>query len=303
MGDCGRGARIGAAGAVVWGAGTVALLVGGGGGTLLPVMLLLAAALAVPLAAPLHPALPGAAGAVAVAAAVPLAVALTLPPGLPAAALAVPWLGVATAGALLSLRWWLDGCGVVRTIWPAAACYLVVGAGWALADRAGLAPLGFGEPLVILTAIHFHYAGALTAVLVGCAHRRRPADRLVRVAGAASLLGPPLVAVGFALAPVAQIAGAAVLTAGLWALAWVTGRRIAPGAPPIARGLLVASALAVPIPMLLALQWAVGSVLGTPALSIPTMAATHGVANGVGFALLGVIGWRLAERASPAVVR
>jgi hypothetical protein len=48
--------------------------------------------------------------------------------------------------------------------------------------------------------------------------------------------------------------------------------------------------------MLLAVQWAVGHNLGTPALSIPDMVRFHGVANAVGFSLLGVLGWRLARR-------
>lgn len=59
------------------------------------------------------------------------------------------------------------------------------------------------------------------------------------------------------------------------------------------------SSLAVAGAMVLALQWALGFVYGLPALSIPTMVATHGLANAFGFALLGVLGWRRALRMDP----
>jgi hypothetical protein len=47
------------------------------------------------------------------------------------------------------------------------------------------------------------------------------------------------------------------------------------------------------VPMLLAVSWALGEVTSLPALSIPQMAATHGVVNAVGFSACGVVGWRL----------
>ncbi|HEV2195284.1 MAG TPA: YndJ family transporter [Candidatus Acidoferrum sp.] len=43
--------------------------------------------------------------------------------------------------------------------------YALVGALWLLASRMGLRPVGFHEPIVLLTAVHFHYAGLMAAVL------------------------------------------------------------------------------------------------------------------------------------------
>jgi len=79
----------------------------------------------------------------------------------------------------------------------------------------------------------------------------------------------------------------------------VTLRRIRRMADGAAAVLLTIAACSVLVGMVLAVQWALGSTLGTPALSIPAMAATHGVLNGLGFALCGVLGWRLhtAQRA------
>ena len=46
----------------------------------------------------------------------------------------------------------------------AAFLYLPIGATWALADRLGMHPMGFQSTIVLLTAVHFHYAGFLLLV-------------------------------------------------------------------------------------------------------------------------------------------
>jgi hypothetical protein len=281
-------------------------------------MLALAVVVVLPGAVPLHPALPRGAARWALGLGAPLALALLLPKGPMAATLAVPWvLGSATATAIAVRMAVATGIAVrvaVATrqgtrgraggwvellVWPAACGYLFVGALWGLADRAGLEPGGFGPPLVALTAVHFHYAGCASAVLAGCALRRSP-GRLVRGATAAIISGPPLVALGFvALGPL-QVVGAVLLAGGLLVLSWVVLRHIAPIIGGAGRVLLTVSALAVVVPMLLAVQWALGSVVGTPALAIPAMARWHGAVNAIGFALTGVLGWRLERSARSA---
>ncbi len=47
--------------------------------------------------------------------------------------------------------------------------------------------------------------------------------------------------------------------------------------------------------MLLAVQWAIGQHTDLPALLIPEMVRTHGLANAFGFTLCGVLGWRLID--------
>jgi hypothetical protein len=102
------------------------------------------------------------------------------------------------------------------------------------------------------------------------------------------------VALGFVAVPWALVVGAVLLTVGLYGVAWVTWRHVAPAVdPPPARVLLRVSAVSVVVPMLLAVSWALGEVTSLPALSIPQMAATHGVVNAVGFSACGVVGWRL----------
>jgi hypothetical protein len=52
--------------------------------------------------------------------------------------------------------------------------------------------------------------------------------------------------------------------------------------------------------MVLAVGWAIAQhVVGFPALSIPDMARLHGVANGVGFVLAGLLATRAMDATTP----
>lgn len=282
-------------GAVWWSATVAAGGVGIGELTLVDAMLLLVVAVIVPAAIPLHPAGGLRAAAATTLAGLPIAPALLLDQGTVAGALVVPWVLAAGLGAFAAGRWWIaHGARVPQLIWPAAAAYLVVGALWLLADRLDLAPGGFAAPLVQLTAIHFHYAGFASTVLAGCAWRWCPHSRTAATAALLIVAAPPVIASGFAYLGLLQITGAALLAVGLWLLAWVTVRDVAPHINRVAGFLLVVSSIAVIVPMALAVQWAVGANFGTPALSIPHMVRFHGVSNALGFTLLGVAGWRLA---------
>jgi hypothetical protein len=111
------------------------------------------------------------------------------------------------------------------------------------------------------------------------------------------LAGPPVVAVGFRFVPPLQVAGAVMLTLGLSMHAWLTIRIVVPTAGDrLAAMMLGASSVAVVLPMLLALWWAIGMTAALPAPSVAMMARTHGLTNAVGFAFLGVLGWRRLQR-------
>lgn len=231
-------------------------------------------------------------------------IALLLDRGALAAVLALPWaIGAGWAAAWCAWRWLQLRRSLFALAWVAVAGYLAFGAVWLVCDRAGLEPAGVTPPFVLLTAVHFHYAGFVSALLVALLRARvgATAPRLTAVALVAVVGAPPVVAAGFALVGVLQIVGAIVLTAGLFLLAWGTMRLVVSGtSDPVARWLLATSSLAVVVPMLLAVHWAVGWNFGTPALSIPAMARTHGVLNAVGFSLCGVLGWlRLASARQP----
>ncbi len=271
--------------------------------TLVDGALMAAVLVVVPVAVPLLPRVPPPATLVVLAAGTPAAAGLLLRPedGLLASALTVPWVVLTAIGALAAvLRWQRAGWGR-RDLPPVVACgYLAVGALWLLADRLAVEPAGFGPPFVQLTAVHFTYAGFVATVMATRARTVRPTDRIAGAAVACTVAAPPLVALGFVTVGALQIVGAVVLTVGTYALAWVTLRHVVPRSDTATSSLLAISSVSVLVPMALAVQWAVGTNLGTPALSIPAMTATHGVTNALGFCLLGVLGWRREARDRPA---
>jgi hypothetical protein len=108
--------------------------------------------------------------------------------------------------------------------------------------------------------------------------------------------GVGLVFAGFFLGRAVELAGAVVLTAGLWLAAWLTWRVVRPRAADRATRLLlgVSSGILV-VSMPLALAWAGGRAFDLPHPSVAWMVGTHGVLNAVGFALCAVLAWRRLE--------
>ena len=63
---------------------------------------------------------------------------------------------------------------VFKQMFDAGLVYLAVGGGWTVLAWGGLRPLGFAAPIVLLTAVHFHYAGFALPLLTGLAGRNLP---------------------------------------------------------------------------------------------------------------------------------
>lgn len=226
------------------------------------------------------------------------ALSLVLDRGPLAAALAAGWLAVPTVLGVRGLVAWRRAGAAWEDVPTLAALgFLAVAGASLVADRSGVDEvLGYREPYLALTAVHFHFAGLVATTLAVLAWRRAGGGL---AAGALGLVvgAPAVVALGFLAVPWLLVVGAMLLTLGLYGVAWVTWRDVAPAVgPPPARVLLRVSALAVVVPMLLAVSWALGEVTSLPALSVPQMAATHGVVNAVGFSACGVLGWWLVRR-------
>jgi hypothetical protein len=176
---------------------------------------------------------------------------------------------------------------------------LAVGGAWLVASRLGWRPMGIQEPIGLLTAVHFHFAGFATAMIAGATLRFAEArfagrDGLLRwLRGVVVLvLGMPfLVAAGFVISPGLKMAAAMVFSAsvaGLAGFVWMCAGRVEDGT---ARGFLRASAGAVFVGMALSGTYAVADFVKSELLPIPRMASTHGVLNALGFCLLGLLGW------------
>ncbi|MFF2404819.1 YndJ family protein [Streptomyces goshikiensis] len=170
-----------------------------------------------------------------------------------------------------------------------------------VAERAGYRLFGFDLDILALTVPHFHFAG-FTAALVAGLVCRAGATAPGSAPGSATLSrwaaysvpgGTLLVLLGYFVDDWAELAGAVVLTTGMWAVALLTWRDIRPGARDRTTGALLGTSAAVLVAtMLLALWWAAGEATGITHPTLTWMAATHGLGNALGFALCSVLAWR-----------
>jgi hypothetical protein len=181
----------------------------------------------------------------------------------------------------------------------AGLIYLPVGGMWFFMSRFGIQPIGFGDTIVLLTAVHFHFAGFAAPILAGLAgrtlHAGGVARQLFQFAAVGIIAGTPIVATGITYSPLVAFIGAVVISLGLIlfaivVLGWVI-RSV--GSLP-ARFLLGVSAISSASAMVLACLYAYSLVTKTLIIDIPHMAMTHGVINALGFALCGLIAWSLA---------
>jgi hypothetical protein len=226
---------------------------------------------------------------------VPAAVSMWLPRGQVTATLALPYLTAAavllTGAALDIATGYRPRRGVARDLALLTALAGPVIAGCALvAERAGYRLFGFGFDTLTLTVAHFHYAGFAAALVAALLADRAPGPMTTAAAWCVPG-GTVIVLIGYFAGEPVQLAGAAVLTAGLWLAGWVTWRE-SRSLDGLTRVLLGVGSLVLVATMALALDWAAGRVFGFPHLSLSWMAATHGVANALGFALCSLLAWR-----------
>ncbi len=171
---------------------------------------------------------------------------------------------------------------------------LAVGGAWLVASRLGMRPMGIQEPIGLLTAVHFHYAGFATATIAAATLRfaerrgeRRWLRRLVLlVAGL-----PYVVAAGFVISPALKMGAAILFSASVAVLAIFVRQCGMQVEDRTARVLLQAAAGAVFVGMLFSSAYAVADFAGSDVLTIPQMARVHGLLNAMGFCLLGLLGW------------
>jgi YndJ-like protein len=223
--------------------------------------------------------------------------------GYTAASLAVGWLvvcGLVGLFGLLRLR--RNGLGSAgQTCASVGLIYLPIGGVGLAASRLGWGIMNFKEPIVLLTAVHFHYAGFAAPLLVGATGRAvnpdsRVMQKLLRWAAWGVMVAPGLVAAGFLVSPLLKVLSAFILAASLTVLSVLTLEAVPQIGPKISRWLLVISALSIPAAMMLVCVYAVGDFTGHELISIPQMAAFHGITNSFGFTLCGFLAWSMTGR-------
>ena len=218
-----------------------------------------------------------------------------------AAALTAAWLAVTM---LMALR---GAGGIWRLLrerpgdWPArlgtsvAQLYIVVGAIGALAWRGQWRPGGFSHDIILLTGIHFHYAGFVLPLVAGLV-AGRSTSRVAKAALWGVVIGIPLVGVGITFSPLVELVAALVLSASCLVVAIEMARLALQSNRPAVAMLLGIASMSLAIAMLLAALYAVGHYIGASYLTLPIMVATHGLTNAIGFSLCALVGWNLALR-------
>lgn len=235
------------------------------------------------------------AGWIQLPAALCLAGAVALPSGLWAALLSVPWL-VTTFVVALGGLWRAAGRGfrsLAELAVDSGLVYLAVGGIWTTLSRAGARPMGFEDEIVLLTAVHFHYAGFVLPVIAGLVGRVT-GGVAARLAAAGVVVGVPAVAAGIAFSPLVEWLAASLL-AGACTLVAVLEVRLALQTPhSLARYLWLISGSSLVAAMILAGVYAAGEFFEVRWLSIPQMLPTHGALNALGFGVLGIVAWQVA---------
>jgi len=225
------------------------------------------------------------------------------PQGTVAGALVVPWAIVCGSIALQGLLGVMRGAD--RSLTTIAINIgrmdLVLAAAWLLLSRWGIHS-GFQEPIVLLTAVHFHYTGFATALIAATvlhfARRQKGTARPLGWLVALAVLVPFVIAAGFVFSPSLKVAAVVLLSVSLAGVSLYTLRLSKELENGTARGFIRVSSVAVLAGMTLATIYGIGDALGKPWLLIPRMAGTHGLLNGVGFVLFGLLGW-IVEQSAP----
>jgi hypothetical protein len=194
-------------------------------------------------------------------------------------------------------RFWIAGTkSFAQFCFAVGEGYLLVAGMWLVASRAGVQLLAFHEPIVLLTAVHFHFAGFASAVLAGLtdeAFAGFRGRRFLRAALLSVVLGPGLLGLAFLLGPKVKLAGALLIALGQLGLAGGMVRIGIVARNSIGRWLLFVASASVSAGMILAAVWAVGEYPLQAFVNIRQMAELHGVLNAVGFVVCGLVGWRV----------
>ncbi len=185
----------------------------------------------------------------------------------------------------------------------AGLLYLPVAGAWLVVYRLGIQPFDYGETIILLTAVHFHFAGFGAPIIAGMVgrvlSRRNYPQKIFGVSVVALVAAMPLVAAGITFSPWMGFAGALLLTVGLLMLAVLTVGWVFPSITSTAwRALLLIGAISSCAAMVLACLYAYSLATQTLIITIPGMAMTHGLLNAFGFVTCSLIVWsQIAPRA------
>ena len=214
-------------------------------------------------------------------------------PGTVAGLLAIPWAMVCGAVAVSGLNGLRTRISLPTIVGGIARIDLGVAAAFLLLSRFGI-PLRFQEPIVLLTAVHFHYSGFATSAIalagLSFADRSRTHRRSWQLVALAVAVLPFCLAAGFVISPVLKVVSAVVFSAAVAALAFLLLLESTDFYSRTARIFIGMAGASIATGMALAATYAVGEYLHYNWLTIPRMASTHGWMNALGFAMPALLG-------------
>lgn len=187
----------------------------------------------------------------------------------------------------------------------AACLYVPVGSVALVLHRAGVF-LRFEPIIVLLTAVHYHYAGFVLPLVVGLLARVLAdndgfgglAGRLGLVALLVLVGNIALIAVGITFSPLLEVVTVALFTVAVVVFAGLALRRAIPRLPRLPGALLAVACATLFASMALALAYGYSAFRRSDALvGLGTMIRWHGALNAFGFAVPALLAFRLLDRA------
>ncbi|HEY1264249.1 MAG TPA: YndJ family transporter, partial [Terriglobales bacterium] len=228
-------------------------------------------------------------------AAILVVAAFWLPPGPRAAIAVLPWFAVCGLIGLAGVLGLLNKnvAGIPSLLLHVGRLHLAIGGAWLVVSRLGAHPTGFQEPIILLTAVHFHYSGfglsMIASTTLQIARERSWSSRLLFPAAVLAVFMPFVLAAGFVFSQRLKVMAAVILAVSVFAFAAELFRMSFRLASPVARAYLKVAPSLVFAGMALAAIYAVGDYVGHDWLIIPQVARTHGALNGPGFILLALL--------------
>lgn len=218
----------------------------------------------------------------------------------------VPWFILTGAIALTGvINLWRDrGKHLHETCIDAGRIYLPGGAVWWIAYQAGFPLLDFPLLIVLLTAMHFHFAGYMAPWLSGQAARgwiwlRGQTGNLWKALLIGTIMGMPMIAIGIQASKVIELIFVGIFTTSLIIVSllnlsllnklWTHSKLATLG--------LTISGVSIFLTMFSALAFVARHLTDVFSLTIAEMVLIHGWANGLGFALCGALAWQVLPSA------
>ncbi len=215
------------------------------------------------------------------------------PPGLLSGILSIPWslylFALAGYGVrrLVERGWYI----VEENAIDIGFLYGIIAGIWFCSYAFGFQIATYPPKIVLLTAVHFHFAGIFAPTFMGFVGRKLTIDQkagaLYRWTAIGMMASPLIVAIGIATTQIINILGGLLFASCLCIYSYFVLLHTSKEIKRLwIRLCLQVSALVVVLTILLAIGYSIGNWL-----TIDQMVTIHGTANAIGFVFLGLLGW------------